>query len=145
MIGSGHMINFNHLLMAKSNSTLARSRVFRGFKSLKQGTCAKAKTSLLLGIWLWWRKCTLNLRLNSNYTNIRRNGWPLTKFRYPVLWKFNGMKGFILFNSQSITISITNMSAINQLRKTSFLNNKYIFNELQYVLKKKLCSQQEMV
>lgn len=44
------------------------------------------------------------------------------------------MKGFILFNSQSITISITNMSAINQLRKTSFLNNN-IFNE--YVLKKK--------
>lgn len=94
----------------------------------------KPKTFFLLGIWLWWRKSTLNLRMSSNYTNIRKNGWPLTQFRYQVLSKFNRMKWFILFNSQSITISITNMSAINQLRKTSFLNNN-IFNELQYVLK----------
>lgn len=49
MIGSGHMINFNHLLMAKSNSTLARSRVFRGFKTLKQGTCTRAKNFLAFG------------------------------------------------------------------------------------------------
>lgn len=43
MIGSGHMINF------KRNSTLTRSRVFRGFKTLKQGTCTKAKNFLPSG------------------------------------------------------------------------------------------------